>query len=137
MLYQVEVGKQTLAQAAGPFLEGEKGLPEVKDFSRLLAFGVTEHLAEIDEKLAKHSTNWEVKRFPSVDRALLRLGCFELLYCPDIPYEVTLNEYVELAREFGGDESPAFVNGLLDEVRKANPREKKDPENSRSPHADL
>ena len=64
------------------------------------------------------SKNWDFKRLSSVDRGLLRLGVFELLHCPEIPPEVTLNECIELAKSYGTDESAAFVNGILDQVRR-------------------
>jgi N utilization substance protein B len=127
VLYQVEVGKQELQDAFNRFLANEKGLPQVKDFARQLAEGVLAHQEEIDAQLSKHSQNWEIQRFPAVDRAILRLGCYELLFSGEIPYEVSLDEYVELAKEYGGDDSPKFVNGLLDQVRKANPRQKTEP----------
>lgn len=128
ILYQVDIGKQTLQDAFNVFLANEKGLPQVKEFARELAQGAMAHREEIDALLDRHSENWDLKRFPAVDKAILRLGCFELLHRPDIPFEVTLDECVELAKDFGGDDSPKFINGLLDTIRKSTPREKVEPE---------
>jgi transcription antitermination factor NusB len=72
-----------------------------------------------DELLTKHVTNWSVRRMSPVDRNLLRLGLFELLEQPDTPPAVVINEAVALAQQFGGNESAAFVNGVLDHLRKA------------------
>ena len=75
--------------------------------------GVLEHAERIDELLATHSHGWTVARMPAVDRALLRLGTWEILWNDDVPDAVAVDEAVSLARELSTDESPAFVNGLL------------------------
>ena len=72
-------------------------------------------------RIAEVLERWRPERLGATDRALLRLGCAELLYIHDIPIKVTLDEYIELAREFGDDSSAAFVNGILDAIHKKNP----------------
>jgi transcription antitermination protein NusB len=93
-------------------------------FALALFDGTVAHLAAIDEKLAAAAENWRLPRMPAVDRNVLRLGAYELLYTPETPPAVVLNEAIELARRFGKEDSPAFVNGVLDRVgREARPAE--------------
>jgi transcription antitermination protein NusB len=80
---------------------------------------VIAHRAEIDRLIEQHSHNWRLDRMSRIDRNVLRLGVFELKYRPDIPKKVSLNEAVELGKNFGTEESSAFVNGLLDRVAAA------------------
>ena len=76
-----------------------------------------ERLTEIDALLAESTTNWELHRLAAVDRNVLRLGACELLAFPQVPFRVVIDEAVELARRYGGRESPRFVNGVLDALR--------------------
>jgi N utilization substance protein B len=87
-------------------------------FARELVTGAWQYRATSDQLLKEHVVGWSIERMQPVDRNILRLGLYELLECPDRPYQVVLNEAVELARRFGGAESPAFVNGVLDGVRR-------------------
>ena len=89
----------------------------LSDYSVMLVRGVEEHIPEIDERLASISENWSVERMPIMDRNILRLAMFEMLYVDDVPTSVSINEAVELAKEFGGeDDSPRFVNGMLGRI---------------------
>lgn len=90
---------------------------EVKDFTRELVFGTLKHVKEIDEKISGFATNWELKRMAVVDRNVLRMSSFELLYLNDIPAKVSINEAVDLAKKYSGDESGKFVNGILDRIK--------------------
>jgi transcription antitermination protein NusB len=78
--------------------------------------GVLTHKAEIDSILKKNAEHWRLDRMASVDKNILRIGAFELCYCPDIPPKVAINEALELAKKFCGEESSAFVNGILDSI---------------------
>ncbi len=78
-----------------------------------LVEGVVEHRTQIDELISTYSRGWTLERMPAVDRAVLRLGAFEVLYRDDVPDAVAVDEAVELARALSTDDSPAFVNGLL------------------------
>lgn len=89
---------------------------ESLDFAVELVKGVTEHRAAIDELLTAKSKNWSLARMARVDLSILRLAIFELLYCGDIPKNVTINEAIEVAKKFGTEDSPSFVNGILDEI---------------------
>lgn len=83
------------------------------DLTRLLVEGVTDHLADIDRIIADHAAGWTLDRMPALDRGILRLGVFELLYRRDIPVAVVLDEAVELAKTFSTDDSSRYVNGVL------------------------
>jgi transcription antitermination protein NusB len=90
----------------------------VQPFCLGLYDGVVGHLEEIDKRLSAAAENWRLPRMATVDRNLLRLGAYELLFTPDTPAPVALDEVIELARRFGSAESPAFVNGVLDQLRR-------------------
>ncbi len=87
--------------------------PPVPEYTVEIVEGVTAHRERIDELLATYAQGWTVDRMPGVDRALLRLSAWELLYNEGVPDAVAIDEAVELARMLSTDESPAFVNGLL------------------------
>jgi len=89
------------------------------DFARRCINGVLGNISDIDVMLARHAEKWSVERMAKVDRNILRLGIYEIVYAPDIPGRVAVNEAVELAKRFGTDESGAFVNGILDSVLKS------------------
>ena len=86
-----------------------------------LVEGVVAHWTDINELLATYSQGWTVERMPSVDRAILRLGAYEVLYSQDVPEGVAIAEAVELARTLSTDESPKFVNGLLGRLAEVKP----------------
>ncbi len=87
--------------------------PPIGDYSVELVRGVREHQEQIDRLLATYSQGWTLDRMPSVDRNVLRLGVFELLYAEDVPDAVAMSEAVAMVRELSTDESPSFVNGVL------------------------
>ncbi|HEV3443425.1 MAG TPA: transcription antitermination factor NusB, partial [Gemmataceae bacterium] len=80
---------------------------------------VIAHLAEIDERLTAAAENWRLPRMATVDRNVLRIGAYELLFVPETPPAVALDEAIELARRYGSADSPSFVNGVLDKLRLA------------------
>ncbi|MCI8469390.1 MAG: transcription antitermination factor NusB [Eggerthellaceae bacterium] len=101
----------------GCCLSEDGPLPE---YAVTLARGVEERCADIDACLEATSENWAVARMPIVDRSILRLAAYEMIYVADVPVSVAINEAVELAKEFGGeDESPRFVNGVLGRIAKS------------------
>jgi N utilization substance protein B len=90
--------------------------PPVNDYTVALVEGAREHRARIDEILTAYADGWTIERMPGVDRAVLRLGVYELLYRDDVPDAVVIDEAVELAKSLSTDESPRFVNGVLARV---------------------
>ena len=94
-------------------------LPEgARAFGQELVCGITLHRAELDALLSEHATNWRISRMAAVDRNILRIGAYELT-STETPTRVVLDEAIELARRFGDDPSPSFVNGVLDAVARA------------------
>ncbi|MBA2269448.1 MAG: transcription antitermination factor NusB [Chthoniobacterales bacterium] len=91
--------------------------PNVREFAQPLIDGMVAHLPEIDERIARYCDNYEFRRISPVDRNVLRLAIFEMLYRDDIPPVVSINEAIELAKTFGGNDSGRFVNGILDRVK--------------------
>jgi N utilization substance protein B len=91
--------------------------PNVREFAQPLIDGMVAHLPEIDERIARYTDNYEIRRISPVDRNVLRLAIYEMLYRDDIPPVVSINEAIELAKTFGGNESGGFVNGILDRVK--------------------
>ncbi len=87
-------------------------------FARILLSGTLERIEEVDAALEAHLEHWKLERLARVDLAILRLSAYSLLFQSDIPASVTIDEAIDLAREFGSDESYRFVNGVLDAVRK-------------------
>ena len=91
-------------------------LTRVREFAEGLVQGVQEHREAIDAAIKARSKNWTLVRMPRVDLNVMRMATYELMYRQDIPKKVSINEAIEIARKFGDKESPAFVNGILDEI---------------------
>ena len=87
--------------------------PPIGDYSVQLVRGTLEHQERIDELLTTYAQGWTLDRMPAVDRNVLRLGVYELLYAEDVPDAVAMSEAVAMVRELSTDESPSFVNGVL------------------------
>ena len=95
--------------------------PPVPEYAVTLVEGVVAHRTRIDELLETYAQEWTLDRFPAVDLAILRIGTFELLWCPDVPDEVAVSQAVELAASLSTDDSPGFVNGLLGRLLQLKP----------------
>jgi N utilization substance protein B len=90
--------------------------PPLNDYTGVLVQGVIEHWYRIDQLITEYSDGWTIERMPPVDRALLRIALYELLWSDDVPPAVVIDEAVELAKSLSTDESPRFVNGLLGRI---------------------
>ncbi len=116
LLYQDELNPEVAPAAVAKFIRRElSGNAALCDFALTLLDGVREHRAELDQVLAGKAQNWRVERMAAVDRNILRLGAYEILYA-GTPGQVAISEAVELAKQFGAEPSAAFVNGILDRV---------------------
>jgi N utilization substance protein B len=91
---------------------------ETLDFARLLVSGTIENIEYIDETIKQHLKNWDFSRLSRVDLALLRMSVYSLLYQREIPESVTIDEAIDIGKEFGTDDSYRFINGVLDGIRK-------------------
>ena len=126
MLYQWEVGKTSPGDAILTYWPGREdvGISDVhREFANVLVRGTIARVAEIDRVLAARAQNWRVERMAVLDRLVLRLATYELLAEPETPAKVVINEALELARAYSGEEAVAFVNGVLDGVKKELNRE--------------
>ncbi len=90
------------------------------DFARLLISGTIENIESVDKKIKEHLVNWDFNRLSKVDLAILRISVYSLLYRKEIPSSVTIDEAVDIAKQYGSDESYKFVNGVLDSINKEN-----------------
>jgi transcription antitermination factor NusB len=120
ILYQMDITHDDCAVSLDSFWpsqEVESPDTELKDFTAMLVKGVAENLRIIDEKISKYAANWELERMAVVDRNILRMSCFELLFRDDIPPKVSINEAVELAKKYSGIEAGKFVNAILDKIK--------------------
>jgi N utilization substance protein B len=115
LLYQIEVTGQNSTEALENF---EKFRYEISSFSRQIIEGVIDNKTPIDELIDLAAARWTIKRMPLLDRNILRIAIYEILYEPEIPVSVSINEAVELAKIYGTPESSKFVNGVLGNVAK-------------------
>ena len=119
ILYQKEITRRDMPTSVKYFWEETEDVhKEIMTFTERLVFGIAKEWDAIDGKISQYATNWQLKRMAVIDRNVLRLGVFELLYASDIPPKVTINEAVELAKKYGDAESSKFVNGILDKIHK-------------------
>ncbi|MBB5804474.1 N utilization substance protein B [Saccharothrix ecbatanensis] len=95
---------------------GSTDVPPVNDYTIALVEGVTAHRSRIDDLISEHAEGWTLQRMPAVDRAVLRIGLYELLWAADVPDAVAIDEAVELAKGLSTDDSPRFVNGVLGRI---------------------
>lgn len=116
-LYQLDMsGEEDPARGLGLFWSHFDGRDEVQAFARELVDGVRTNREQIDALIKESAEHWRLPRLSRVDLNLLRLAAFELLGRPEIPASVTINEAIEIGRRFGGGDSAAFVNGVLDHI---------------------
>lgn len=129
-LYQMEMNEEATTASAVNMLVDEvhdeneieadaADVGKIDDYIRSLLQGVVEHKAAIDDMLQHYLTGWQVDRLSRVDRQILRLACYELVFRDDAPPKAIINEAIELAKHFGTDESGRFVNGVLGRLLQA------------------
>jgi len=116
VLYKLDIDNGHPGEALDIYWENFHPTEKARDFCQRLVEGVSRNRNEIDRLIEENSENWTLKRMAVVDRNILRVAAFELLYCPDIPPKATLNEAIELAKKFGAEDSSAFINGILDKI---------------------
>lgn len=125
LLFEAEARGLTPAEAAESRISLAQSTTEVtplNPYTETVARGVSEHAQQIDELITSHLQGWTLDRLPAVDRAVLRVAVWELLYADDVPEPVAVDEAVELAKELSTDESPGFVNGVLGQLMLVTPR---------------
>jgi transcription antitermination factor NusB len=123
LLYQVDIRREGLDPLIDDFLEiqidgSDESEYVIKEFASVLAKGTFENINAIDKIISSYAKNWQLERMAVIDRNIMRMACFELLYVADIPPKVSINEAVDLAKKYGDTESGKFVNGILDKINK-------------------
>ncbi len=134
ILYQIDITQGVAKEALEDFWQDRSGIalssqekkvieedkkdPDVRSYAETLIFGSLEKQKEIDAMIEKYAENWAIPRMAYVDRNILRISTYEMLYRDDIPHKVAINEAVELAKRYGEPDSSKFVNGILDRIAK-------------------
>ena len=122
MLYQWDLTRAPMDEVAASFCRVRSGTEEMKAMAERLARGAQAHAGRLDALITEASTNWRFDRIAAVDRNLLRVAAYELDMERDTPPSVVIDEAVEIAKRFGSEQSGAFINGVLDAVRRRLPR---------------
>ena len=117
LLYAYDLGNGAIADHTDEILEEKKIRNKQKDFALTLFSGVMANLTEVDTAIVKHLKEWDFDRLGSIERATLRLGAYEILY-GDLDSAVVINEAIEVTKAFGTEQSPKFINGVLDAIAK-------------------
>jgi transcription antitermination protein NusB len=115
-LYQIEITGDNTGAALDRFLNHFEGSAKAREFARRLVSGVISRRAEIDRLITQATEHWKLERMAKVELTVLRMATYELVFCPDIPSNVSLDEAIEIGKRFGSEESAAFINGILDQV---------------------
>lgn len=119
ILYAIDISKGDEAERMESFWNHvEETDPDVRKFANMLVRGVMKHVGDIDGMITKYATNWEIGRMAVIDRNILRLATYELLFDKEIPPKVSINEAIDIAKRFGDKDSGKFVNGILDKIHK-------------------
>jgi N utilization substance protein B len=117
VLFQMEMNGEDSEEAVELFCKHFEVSKNAKPFFLRLVNGVKACQDELDRLIERFSDNWKISRMSGVDRNLMRVAVYELLYCEDIPPKVSINEAIDIGRRFGTEQSPAFINGILDSIR--------------------
>jgi N utilization substance protein B len=118
MLFQWDITHDSIDQIASTFFEDQEEDRAVADFARQLVIRTVEHIEKIDALIKRHAEHWRLDRMATVDRNLLRLATQEFLFDNQTPKTVVINEAIEIARRFSAQESPQFINGILDSIKR-------------------
>jgi len=119
MLFQWDITHDAIDQVVTTFFQNQpEDATAIVDFARQLVTGTVDHVEHIDQILRRHAEHWRLDRMATVDRNILRLAVQEFLYDKDTPKTVVINEAIEIARRFSAQESPQFINGVLDSIKK-------------------
>ena len=117
-LYQFELNKGDLGEQMKLFIKQNSSQEDVKIFMKDLVVSLLDKIEEIDEVIQKFSDHWVIERMTVIDRNILRLGTCELLFDFSTPPKVVINEAIDIAKKYGNEDSPEFINGILDKVYK-------------------
>lgn len=116
VLYEIEISKNDVAKVLERATNIKKLSQQDYEFTKNLILGTLANLSAIDNIILRLLKDWDLKRLAYVDKNLIRMSIYEMLYIPDIPFNVTINEAIELAKIYGNDDSPRFINGILGKI---------------------
>ncbi len=125
ILYWYEQGNGKIEDIMEQVLNNRKYSVDNKTFTSALVKTTIDNLASIDRAIIKVIKNWQYDRVSLIDKLILRIGVCEIQYIPEIPYEVAINEAIEISKKYGDEDSPKFVNGILDAIASAVNRDRK------------
>jgi len=118
ILYRIDISAEEVAEASiGYWADNPQAAP-IQEFADQLVAGTIKDIKRIDEAISKYAENWHIKRMAVIDRNVMRMATFELLNMDDIPFKVSINEAIDLAKKYGDVDSGKFVNGILDKISK-------------------
>ncbi len=118
VLFQIDLVSTNIEEVLEYTFENGKFADEIKEFTLILVKGVMSNLSEIDKTINNYANNWSLERITNIDRNILRMAIYEILYLKNIPKSVSINEAVELAKKYGTKSSFSFVNGVLGKIDK-------------------
>lgn len=116
-LYQLDLRGPDLIEELDAFVRQEEADRGTRDFAVALVRGAAEHREPIDTVIQEVAQNWDIQRMAVIDRNVLRMATYELLFCPDIPPKVSINEAIELGKRYSTQNSGGFINGVLDKIK--------------------
>jgi len=119
ILYAIDITKGDIEERIKDFWENNETVNhEIHEFTEYLVNGTTKNQKLIDSVITKYAANWQLQRMAAIDRNILRMAAFELLFAAEIPPKVSINEAIEIAKRYGDKDSGKFVNGILDKINK-------------------
>lgn len=119
ILFQYDLADGNIGEIMESFWKDKKVNQKTISFCSKLVSGTIDKISEIDEKISLHSLNWKLERMSTVDRNVLRIATYELLFLKETPPPVVINEAIEVAKKFGTEDSAKFINGILDAIRRS------------------
>ncbi len=117
-LFGLDITKDEWTDGLEDFWANTPAKPGVRNYAEKLIEGVARNQTDLDTQISKSLRDWTPERIGGIERAIIRVALFEMIHCSDVPAGVAINEAIEVAKRYGGDEAPRFVNGILDEMRK-------------------
>ncbi|MFH2144687.1 MAG: transcription antitermination factor NusB [Candidatus Omnitrophota bacterium] len=124
ILYGFDIRKTDIQETLADYWRDRPEKKEVMEFAKVLVDGVLKNKQKIDSYIVKYTENWRIERMAVIDRNIIRMAAYELLFMKDIPPKVSINEAVELAKKYSDEESGRFVNGVLDKINKSECKDK-------------
>ena len=118
LVFETEFQKEEINSADLFQTAQDLGVIEYDEFTERVFFGVMAELENIDKKIEENAKGWKLERISRVSLAIMRICVYEMLYCEDVPFNISINEAVELAKKYSSDDGPSFVNGILAKVVK-------------------